>query len=52
MTESIRYTTTAAAAGTFTDANGATGESITVAAWFREKIAGAGPMPRQIYVMD
>jgi len=43
MTESRRYTTTATAAGTFTDSNGGTGnETICFAAWFKEPAAAGG----------
>lgn len=36
LSESLRFTTTSAQAATFTDSNGATGNSITLAAFFKE----------------
>jgi len=44
MTESIRYTTRASQAATATDSNGATGESVTLAAWFKEKSCSRMPL--------
>ena len=44
LLEYFRYTTTAALAGTFTDSNGASGESVTLAACFTEAVSGTATL--------
>jgi hypothetical protein len=50
MTESLRYTSTATLAATFTDSNGTTGDSVTMAILFKETPAASVQIPRMDYL--